>query len=263
MVVDILIAYLSQILLLFGPILLFGYLIALCNRRFYANFGNHSMIVCYVTGCIGTPIHELSHALFCLIFGHKIVEIKLFQIGAEDGTLGYVNHTYNRKNIYQRMGNFFIGIAPIVVISAVLFLLAWLLMPSMVTGMATTIRGISTSEGVGTLLSKLFHAVGTFFSYAVTWQWWVFIGLGMFLALHMTLSGADIKGALSGLLFVLLLFLLIDFILGLISGTILDVFTQWVMSVSGYLICFLSVSFLIVLLALFLSFLFLALRRNR
>ena len=132
----------------------------------------------------------------------------------------------------------------------------------MITEMTAAIRGISTSEGVGKLHSKLFHAVGTFFTYAVTWQWWVFIGLGMFLALHMTLSGADIKGALSGLLFVLLLFLLIDFILGLISGTILDVFTQLILSVSGYLICFLSVSFLIVLLALLLSFLFSALQCN-
>ena len=263
MIVDILIAYLSQILLLFGPILLFGYLIALCNRRFYANFGNHSMIVCYVTGCIGTPIHELSHALFCLVFGHKIVEIKLFQIGAEDGTLGYVNHSYNRKNLYQRMGNFFIGIAPIVVISAVLFLIAWLLMPSMIAEMTACIRGFSTSAGVGTLLSKLFHAIEAFFTYAVTWQWWVFIGLGMFLALHMTLSGPDIKGALSGLAFVLLLFLLADIILGLVSGAILDIFTQWILSASGYLICFLSVSFLIVLIALLLSFLFSALCRNR
>lgn len=263
MIVDILVGFLLQILLLFGPILLFGYLIALCNRRFYANFGSHSMTVCYMTGFIGTPIHELSHALFCLIFGHKIVEIKLFQIGAADGTLGYVNHTYNKRNIYQRVGNFFIGIAPILVISALLFLLAWLLMPSMIAQMTASIQGISVSEGIGSVLSKLFHAVGTFFTYAVTWQWWVFIGLGMFLALHMTLSGADIKGALSGLIFVLLLFLLIDIILGLISGEILDVFTQWVMSVSGYLICFLGVSFLIVLLALLLSFLFSALRRNR
>lgn len=260
---EILTAYLSQILLLFGPILLFGYLIAICNRRFYANFGNQSKLVCYVTGFIGTPIHELSHALFCLLFGHRIDEIRLFRIGAEDGTLGYVDHSYNRRNLYQRMGNFFIGIAPIVVISAILFLLAWLLMPAMVAEMTATIQGISLSEGVGTLLSKLFHAVGIFFTYAVTWQWWAFLGIGMFLALHMTLSGADIKGALSGLLFVLLLFLLIDVVLGLISGTILDVFTQWIMSASGYLICFLSVSFLIVLLALLLSFLLSALHRNR
>lgn len=262
MIVDILIAYLSQILLLFGPILLFGYLIALCNRRFYANFGNHSMIVCYVTGCIGTPIHELSHALFCLIFGHKIVEIKLFQIGAEDGTLGYVNHTYNRKNLYQRMGNFFIGIAPIVVISAVLFLLAWLLMPSMITEMTASIQGISISEGIGTSLTKLFDAIGTFFAYADTWQWWVFIGLGMFLALHMTLSGADIKGALSGLMFILALFLVIDIIIGFINIGILNSFTSWILWFAGYMICFLAFAFVIDLLALAVSLIYKTVRHS-
>ena len=262
MIVNIFVAFVLQILFLFGPILLFGFLIALCNRRFYANFGSKSRAVCYVTGCIGTPLHELSHALFCLIFGHKIVEIKLFRIGAEDGTLGYVKHTYNRKNFYQRMGNFFIGIAPIVVISAVLFLLAWLLMPSMTEEMTSSISGISISKGIGASFYNLFHAVGTFFAYATSWQWWVFVGLGMFLALHMTLSGADIRGALSGLIFVLLSFLFVDIILGLIHGTALDIFTQCVMSAASYLICFLSVAFLIVLLALFLSFLYSKLRKK-
>lgn len=262
MIVDILVGFLLQILLLFGPILLFGYLIALCNRRFYANFGSRSMTVCYMTGFIGTPIHELSHALMCLIFGHKIVEIKLFQIGAADGTLGYVNHTYNKRNIYQRVGNFFIGIAPILVISALLFLLAWLLMPSMIAQMTASIQGISVSEGIGSVLSKLFHAVGTFFTYAVTWQWWVFIGLGMFLALHMTLSGADIKGALSGLIFVLLLFLLIDIILGLIGIGLLNSFTAWLLGVAGYMICFFVLALFIDLFSLAISLIYKTIRRS-
>lgn len=260
MIADILIAFLWQIVFLFGPILLFGYLIALCNRRFYANFGSHSRAVCYITGCIGTPIHELSHALMCLLFGHKIVEIKLFQIGDRDGTLGYVEHTYHRKNLYQRIGNFFIGIAPILVISALLFLLAWLLMPSMVAEMTASIQKISLAEGFGTL-AELFHAIGTFFKYAVSWQWWVFIGIGMFLALHITLSGADIKGALSGLVFVLLLFLIADVILGVIGAELLNRFTSWILGVAGYMICFFSLALVIDLFALLISLIYKLIRR--
>ena len=37
-------------------------------------------------GWLGTIIHELGHALFCLIFRHKITEMKLFDPGPETGT---------------------------------------------------------------------------------------------------------------------------------------------------------------------------------
>ncbi len=262
MIAEIFIAFFLQIVFLFGPILLFGFLIALCNRRFYANFGSHGRAVCYVTGFLGTPLHELSHALMCLLFGHKIVEIKLFQVGGKDGTLGYVNHTYNRKNLYQRMGNFFIGIAPIVVISAVLYLLARLLMPTMTAEMTGWIGQIDFSSGLKSVLQLLFRAVGAFFSYAVTWQWWLFLLLGSLFALHMTLSGADIKGAWSGWIVVLLLLLLTDALLGLIDGNLLHGFTRWAMGAAGYLMCFFSLALFLDLVALGVSYLFRALSRK-
>lgn len=101
MIVNILVAFLLQIIFTVGLIVLFGFLIAQCNKRFYANFGNYGLTVCYITGALGTPLHECAHALFCVIFGHKVVEIKLFQINSDDGMLGYVRHTYNKKNIYH------------------------------------------------------------------------------------------------------------------------------------------------------------------
>jgi hypothetical protein len=79
-------------------------------------------------GWLGTSVHELSHAIFCFIFGHKIVDIKLFSPDPETGTLGYVEHSYNRRNIYQMIGNFFIGVGPVILGSAVIYLLFyWLL----------------------------------------------------------------------------------------------------------------------------------------
>ncbi len=96
MIVDILISYITQILFTIGIIYLFGWLISLCNKFFYKNLGSFGTVACYITGFIGTPVHECSHALMCLLFGHKINEIKLFQI-SNDGTLGYVNHSFNKK----------------------------------------------------------------------------------------------------------------------------------------------------------------------
>lgn len=145
-----------------GVIFLFGWLIAQCNKRFYANFGRRARTVCYVTGFFGTPVHELSHALFCVLFGHKILEIKLFSLNSADGTLGYVNHIYNRKNFYQRIGNFFIGVAPILVISALLYLISCFLLPPFTSEMNVLFSGIAAENAAG-ILKAAVSAIGTFF----------------------------------------------------------------------------------------------------
>lgn len=254
MVSDIFASFGLQVLFTIGVIVVFGFLIALCNRQFYANFGRSGRVVCYATGFIGTPIHELCHALFCIIFGHKIVEIKLFQISDEDGTLGYVSHSYNRRNVYHQIGNFFIGIAPILGITALLYLFAWLLLPDMTNDFFKVIGGLQLSDGFGPIVKDLFSAVGIFFTYAGQWQWWVFVLIGMFLALHMTLSGADIKGAWGGLIFVLVALLIADAILAFVSMAALNTFTGWMLMAGGYMLSFFALSFVIVLLALALSF---------
>lgn len=251
---DILIAFALQVTFTVGTILLFGWLISLCNKKFYSNFGRYGRTVCYVTGFIGTPVHELSHALLCVVFGHRITEIKLFQINSADGTLGYVNHTYNRRNAYQLAGNFFIGVAPVVCISALLYLAAWLLMP----GFAGDLNGfyaLEMSDWAGSL-AYIWQVISGFFSRAATWQWWVFVFAGMFLALHMNLSGADIRSAAGGLAVLLALLLAVDFIVGAVSPAALDKFTAWMFGAGCALFCFLLLSLIISLLAVALSYVF-------
>lgn len=254
MIVDIIIAYLLQTVFTLGIIFLFGWLIALCNRRFYANFGKYGTAACYATGFIGTPIHELSHALFAVIFGHKITEIKLFRI-SDDGVLGYVNHSYNPKNIYHRIGNFFIGIAPIVVISAVLYLAAYLLMPSF-TKQAEMLTEEISSINIERILGSIVAVVTEFFALATSWQWWVFIVIGIFLSLHMTLSGADIKGAKDGLVILLILILVVDIIMGFVSDETLTSVTRFIMGIGSILFCILLVSLMISVIAVMISYIF-------
>ncbi len=260
MFLDILISFLLQLALTVGVIFLFGFLIACCNRAFYRNFGRRARKVCYVTGFFGTPVHELSHALMCVLFAHRIVEIKLFQVSDSDGTLGYVSHTYNKRNVYQVIGNFFIGVAPIVVITALLYLVAYLLLPAMTADFFAHIGQIDLSEGLTSVMGCLFSAIGVFFSYAVQWQWWVFLLIGMLLSLHMTLSGADIKGALGGLALVAVLLLIADIVMGVVSMPALNAFTQVCLAAAGYLLSFFTIALIFALLAVLISLPFRRLR---
>ena len=249
---DILYNFLLQVVFTIGIIVLFGFLIALCNRTFYKNMSRLGLPLFYITGFIGTPVHELAHALMCLVFGHKIVEMKLFQIGDSDGTLGYVSHSFNPKNWYHQIGNFFIGIAPITVISAVLYLLADWLVPGMTSELFSMVKNIERNPEFVTIITKLFEMVMVFFSYASADNWWLFLLIGLFLALHMTLSGADIKNAFKGLLFLLAVMLGVNVVM-YIFGADLAVLTSECLSIGillgGILIMGLLMSLMAVLIS--------------
>ena len=98
-----------QLLILFGPLLLSAvimHFVAASNEKLTCRItGTQGYLVLF--GWLGTPVHELGHALFALLFGHKITAIKLFSPNPTAGTLGYISHTWNKKNLYQVMGNFF------------------------------------------------------------------------------------------------------------------------------------------------------------
>ncbi|MCD8295070.1 MAG: metalloprotease family protein [Clostridia bacterium] len=252
---DVLISLLLQIVFTVGVIVIFGLLIGFCNKAFYSNFKRHARAVCYATGFIGTPVHELSHALFCLIFGHRITRIVLFQINSADGTLGYVEHAYNKRNVYQNIGNFFIGVAPILVISVIMFVIAYFLLPAFVDTLGTLPASIEDVEFVP-LMKNIWEIIKTFFSLIGTWQWWVFFVIGLFLCLHMTLSTADIKGAWSGFVLLLIVLLIVDIILEAVSGGLLTSFTSVVISIGGYLLSIMLISLIISLLYLIISFVF-------
>lgn len=247
MVWSILLNFLTQAGYTIGAIFLCGFLIALFNRGFYSNFGSFGGPLCYITGFIGTPVHECSHALFCLIFGHQITDMQLFQISSDDGTLGYVEHAYNRRNIYHRIGNFFIGVAPILVISVLLYFLSSWLTPGMVSRLMVTDFSDGFFAGVGNMFSTLGIYVGT-------WQFWVYVVLAIFLSLHMTLSGADIRGSMDGLAFLLMPLLIVDVILGLVDMKLLTSFTDKVKDLASFFLPFLAFGVIVTALVWLVSF---------
>lgn len=243
--------FLYQLLFTVGVIIAFGLLIAISRRIFCKLLGRPGYKFILATGIIGTPIHELSHALMCLVFGHKITEIKLFQPFSDDGTLGYVNHSYNPKNLYHQIGNFFIGVAPIIVSSGFLFLFMYLLVPNTFSSVKNEISLFSEnatslldSGSFSNILGLFGNILASIFSFSnlKNGLWWVFFILAIMISSHMELSGADIKGSVVGLIFIAILLFIVNVILGLISTNVLTSFTAFMASVGLTIASFLVIS---------------------
>ena len=98
------------------------------KQRLAQRLGAKSII--YVSG-LGVIVHELSHLLVALLFGHHINSFRLLITDVPDdgGALGYVNHSWNKKNYYQFLGNALIGTTPIFGCTLTLILLTRFLVP--------------------------------------------------------------------------------------------------------------------------------------
>jgi hypothetical protein len=233
---DLIVATAGQMASLFAGVFVFGLLInffsQLTFKSLEKSFGSRGV---YLVAWLGTPIHELGHAFFCLIFLHKIVDIKFFKPDPVTGTLGYVYHTWNKKNPWHILGNFFIGIGPVVLGCAVLFAVFYFLIPgsSRVWDLILTkSNGIDSYsigsylevwQGSGLALIKLIFTAENL----TGWRFWVFIYLAICVSSNIRLSLSDVKHALTGLGCIVLPFLLINLIglLTHISNSILIPFT--------------------------------------
>ncbi|HCL4480010.1 TPA: hypothetical protein N2D99_002077 [Clostridium botulinum] len=196
-----------------GMIILVGFILGCLRRKtlenFQKSFGWNAIAV---TAFIGVPVHELSHALFAIIFKHKITGIKLLQKPDEKGTLGYVNHTYNPLSLYQNIGNFFIGVAPIFGgVGAIV-----LLMNKLVPTTYQKFIDISLNNLNITVINDIFppywKLLKTMFSISNfnNPYYVLFLFLAICIASHISLSSADIEGAKGGLITIYLLLLIIN-----------------------------------------------------
>lgn len=168
------------------------------------------------TSIIGTVIHELSHAFMCIIFGHKIEDIKLYSPNSDDGTLGYVRHSWNKKSLYQRMGNFFIGVAPILIGNIFLLFMFSMFLPETYKDLSQIFQNnlqLTTTfslEKLVIIIKDYISILISMFTYINSIGFWVCIIILFSMMFHMQLSRADIRGAWDGLLLIGLLAILIS-----------------------------------------------------
>ena len=235
-----------QIVFTAGVVGLCGMFISFCNRCFCDCLGDTAFFVVRFSGFIGTPVHELSHALMCLAFGHRITDMKVYSFKKRSKTLGYVEHSYNRRNVYHLIGNFFIGIAPIVVGSLVVTLFVWLLTPWMYSDMVKAFGDVVSANGADFFVELVKSIVSVFLSFFrlgnfTSWRWWLCIILAFAISIHMEISRSDIKGGLKGLGVIVLILLVVDLVLAILFPNALSAMTSGFVSAGIYLGTFLMI----------------------
>ncbi len=212
---------LKQLLIVFG----ISMLLALVMQKLNVVLMNQSVRLvgtkAYIIliAWIGVPVHELGHAVFALLFGHRITRLVLFKPGAADGSWGCVDHTYNSRNLYHRIGNFFIGIGPIILGSTLIYLLARYLLDLNLQELMRGSRTVDYNGGIASLLRVSIHNVVsiavavirniTFNLFGLEWRYLLFLYLSFSIGNYVNLSTADIKHLAPG--FITLLICLIVF----------------------------------------------------
>lgn len=183
--------------------ILIHFLERLLQTRLASRFGWKSVLW---TGWLGTPIHELSHAILCKVFRHRILEMELFEPDVRSGRLGFVRHSWQTGNWFEEVGNFFIGLAPLVGGSLALGGLLWFFYPDAIANMISSsgLGNNADSMEQVSFTSMIFASVKSLLkdllapSHLITWQFWLFTYLVLCVGSHMAPSRSDYDGASRG-----------------------------------------------------------------
>ncbi|MBE6072029.1 MAG: hypothetical protein E7208_08740 [Clostridium butyricum] len=209
---------------LFGIIIILGLLLGYLRNKSIKNILSSVGFNGIIFTCPGVFIHELSHYVFAKIFRYNIREVRLFRPikGAQDGVLGYVNFSYNERSIFQKVGLFFVGFAPIFGGTFCLLIAMKFLLHDTYT---LLVNNMHASLNNINILSIDFFAfqinifkqilISMFsFNNIYTLKFWVFIYIAICVSSHIALSDADLKGSYSGIITIFI----IIFVLNLFSG---------------------------------------------
>jgi len=201
---DFFVYYLMLLVGTLGVFFACGLIAYMISRMFVRLVGHGSGAVFDVTAAVGTPVHELGHAVMCKLFGHKLTRMQLWNPRPTNGVYGFVEHSYSRRNLWARLGNLFIGMGPLFSGLGVIVLVLWLCYPELWSGYLAYSSSVAivggeipfheVAEGVLMLFAGIPEA------FRVDWLKSL-LGLLIILpvSLHITLSPQDVKNSMNAL----------------------------------------------------------------
>lgn len=265
---DYLLFYLQLLLYTLGAIIVCGLVVWACKALFVRLMGGgFGYKIVLGTGIVGTPVHELGHAIMCLVFGHRITEICLWQPRSKDGTLGYVNHSYNSRNIYHVIGNLFIGVGPIFSGLLVLGICLHYAFPAALANYTSSVTQLlNASAAPLDMLTAgiriLPDMIGEFTSDAFPiWGRIILVIVMLCVSLHINLSPADIKGALSSIPLYMVLVLLAAGVCGILGSAAMNTVLWHVKMFNAYMMALFTVVLVFALLQVAIGLIFWLVRK--
>jgi len=210
---------LVQLFALGGPALLLiallSWLSGWVQRLAITAFGRTTYLMLF--GWMGTTIHEIGHLLTALLFGHQIASFRPFAPNAKTGVLGSVDTKYHTGNLYQHIGLFFIGIAPVVFGTLVIYLALYVLFRDQMAEVWRAIdrRSAMNGPGLGAILSSGLAFLGFVLSpwNLLDWRFYLFMYIAFSIGSSIRLSNADVTAATPGCLTCIVLLFLFNTVL--------------------------------------------------
>lgn len=160
------------------------------------------------TSLIGTPVHEFSHWLMCKLFRFKVVDVELLRLKEfrYDGVLGYVSfEPAGESSLFQTIGTFFIGVAPLLLGSLFIMLIVRILIPEGFKSAGCGLKSTAKTPQHSYFFRCLWNSFlgfwkGLFSRKGVLKIVSNVVGLYMVMSIsmHMTLSMQDIKTGMKG-----------------------------------------------------------------
>ena len=202
-----------QLFTLGGPvlvlILVMSKLSELVQRIAITLFGVSFYLLLF--GWFGTAVHETGHLIFARAFGHKVLAFRPFAPDLKRGRLGNVD-IQDDGNLLQYISLFFLGIAPILFGTLLIFLALYFLfhdqMPEIVRSVAA--ESEDTASLLRNILMASFAFIGFLFSpeHLLDWRLYLFLYIAFAIGSSIHLSSTDISVSKMGCLtFTVILFM--------------------------------------------------------
>ncbi|MBD5316860.1 MAG: hypothetical protein HDS11_04240 [Bacteroides sp.] len=209
-------------------------------------------------GFIGIIIHELSHLIFAILFGHQITDFKLLiwpKRNSNNTTLGYVNHEWNTNSAYQNIGNVFIGTAPIYGCALAIYLIIKYMIPGLENNI-NNVQNAVLNLDIGKLSHSLYEFIPNIFSQNLFLSLLAIILIINIVIGGFDLSNADLKNSQAAFFSLLIISSIIIVTLGLIglSGVTLMAVTKIVLKFISIMLVPIIFTFLVNLLVNILKF---------
>ena len=225
-----------QIAGLFGIFFVFGFILSKLQEWTQTEYMNSvGWRGILWTAWIGTPIHEAGHAIMAKLFRHRIERFAIFAPNRNSGELGAVDHSFNPRSLYQRLGNFFIGAAPMIFGSLALFLLVRYLLPNGPSVLLPLV-GITANSNLQEIPLHVFATLGQLFSFANihSWSFYLFLYVSFAVASHLAPSKLDRGQIWGGFFWILLILIAANAVAMLVHRDI----TSYVLYINKYLAIF-------------------------